>query len=342
MVIPTGRIPSLDGLRAISIVSVTLSHWIVDPSCPIDWPWARLLGGPGVNLFFVISGFLITHLLLREYEKTAGVSLRGFYLRRSLRILPAYVVFLSMIWWLCQIGMAQLDGRAWFLALTYTVNMVPKPPAWIEHVWSLSVEEHFYLMWPVAVALLGPRRSVAALLAVVLAAPLLRYMIWTRTHNTYVNISFFTPTRIDTIAIGCLLAFYVRTDAAARVAERIKPRADAVLVGLAALLWAAFSVRSGEYDLLLLRAIEAALMSAIVFVSVISPNSAIGRVLNCRPFVAVGVLSYSLYLWQPLTYPATDRWPLGPWQNLVLLAVVAVASYLLVERPFLRLKDRLA
>jgi peptidoglycan/LPS O-acetylase OafA/YrhL len=167
-------------------------------------------------------------------------------------------------------------------------------------------------------------------------------VIWTGSHNTYVNISFFTPTRIDTIAIGCLLAFYVRTDAAARVAERIKPRADAVLVGLAALLWAAFSVRSGEYDLLLLRAIEASLMSAIVFVAVISPNSAIGRVLNCRPFVAVGVLSYSLYLWQPLAHPATDRWPLGPWQNLVLLAVVAVASYVLVERPFLRLKDRLA
>ena len=96
--VPSSRIPSLDGLRAISIIAVTLAHWLPEIGTPLSesWKWVKLLGAPGVNIFFVISGFLITNLLLKELQKTGRISLSGFYIRRSLRIIPAYLFMLGI------------------------------------------------------------------------------------------------------------------------------------------------------------------------------------------------------------------------------------------------------
>jgi peptidoglycan/LPS O-acetylase OafA/YrhL len=137
----------------------------------------------------------------------------------------------------------------------------------------------------------------------------------------------FTPTRIDTIAYGCLLAYFWRTAACRGMLDRMKRRCDLWLIVLVLTLVAASSIESSLYRLTLRFSVCGVIMAAIVALAVDNPECRIGTVLNWRPAVFVGVLSYSLYLWQPLaTRP-------------ILLACAALGSYFVVERPFLRLKD---
>ena len=137
------RLPCLDGFRCISIFLVLLAHSLKVAGFPDDWrAWFRWLpdGGFGVQVFFVISGFLITLLLMMELQKNGRVSLKGFYLRRALRILPAYFAFLIVLV-ILQISMGlHMPSHSWFALGTYLVNYIQTP--WIgSHVWSLSVEE---------------------------------------------------------------------------------------------------------------------------------------------------------------------------------------------------------
>ena len=167
-----GNIPGLDGLRALSIAAVVLAHASLTWSGTTDHahPLARL-GSIGVDLFFVISGFLITWLLLREQRRNAVISLRAFYIRRAWRILPPYLVFLASLFAFSSIGLIQITSRDWGGALTYTVNFLPGTSWPFGHLWSLSVEEHFYLFWPLLLIVLGPGRAVALSFMYILAGP---------------------------------------------------------------------------------------------------------------------------------------------------------------------------
>lgn len=149
-------------------------------------------------------------------------------------------------------------------------------------------------------------------------------------------------TRIDTIGVGCLLAILSWGPRSWPLARSLRGRTTAaVLVAtLLFILSVAVLSRSGKYALLLKGPIEAALIAFVIFACASAPDSLIGRLLDWRPLVLLGVLSYSLYLWQPYLAPHPDRWPF-PWPvNLAVVIGGAVASHLLVERPFLRLKDR--
>src|SRR5262245_2792631 len=205
-----GRIPSLDGVRALAILLVILSH--------AHFPWDDLqawrplkgrCGFVGVQVFFVLSGFLITTLMLRELDRTGRLSLRQFYLRRVLRIVPAYAAYLVVLALLQGAGLVELSGLSWLSLTTYTVNFLPSLPPLISHVWSLSVEEHFYLLWPLLMAgctLSGCRRVVLGCMAGALALRWLVLLAWPGGHGVDV----WTFTRIDDIAIGCLLALLAR------------------------------------------------------------------------------------------------------------------------------------
>ncbi len=334
------RIPSLDGLRGISILMVSLSHFVMASNSPLPaWTQqARFLGSPGVDVFFVISGYLITSLLLKEHDRTGRISLTGFYKRRALRIFPAYFAYLGVVLALTLTGLAYTKSLHWLLALTYTVNFIPNPHGWFGQLWSLSVEEHFYLMWPLAVVLLSPRRGRLMLLVWIVLAPILRVLIWTRTQYEYVDIDLFTFTRIDTIATGCVLAYLVRRDDVKRFTASAGRYCSALVLLALGLLYVSMTmIHSGKYTLLLSRFVEASLMASIVLLVTSHPNSAVGRLLNWRPLVFVGVLSYSLYLYQPLL---NADWGLPWFGNIGLLIVAACCSYFLIEKPFLRLKGR--
>ena len=167
------RIPSLDGFRAISILMVCYGHLSGTRNFPVSiveyGRWCGDVAHLGVLVFFVISGFLITSLLMSEHEMTDAVSLKRFYLRRIVRIFPAFYAFILVMAVATLLGAAQLTGRDFAYALTYTVNFEPNRALQIGHLWSLSVEEQFYLLWPLTLLLLRERRALFVAVAAICA-----------------------------------------------------------------------------------------------------------------------------------------------------------------------------
>ena len=288
------------------------------------------LGEAGVDVFFVISGFLITSLMLREHDRQGRISLAGFYRRRSLRIFPAYFFFLFFVFVLSHFGWLPMNNHAWPYLLTYTYNLNPHLGAGtIGHVWSLCVEEHFYLLWPLTVVLFGVRRAPFALYGCIFIAPILRF--WLYLSHSRLNIDFFTPTRLDTIAVGCLLAFAFRQPWL-RYFRRGWVATCAGLVFLASV----FLVRSGKYELGPEHFVEASMIAVMIAFLVRDANGPVGRFLNWRPVVWIGTLSYSIYLGQTLV--VGDMAPL--WARIPAVMLYACFSYYVIESPFLKLKDR--
>lgn len=336
------RIPSLDGLRAFSILLVLGSHLLGTRGFPVT---PRAVGAVGdfgylgVRVFFVISGYLITSLLLSEQARTGTVSLRGFYARRAWRIFPAFYTFVAVMCLAWLAGALTLRSGDLAAALTYTMNYHYERSWELGHLWSLSIEEQFYLVWPALFLLGGPRRVVPIALAMILVAPCLRAAAWfvvARPDDVCMEAY---PCVMDSIAVGCLLA-------------ALRPRLDhnlhyqrfldsplflmvPVLVALANLpTWWVVEYTSN----ITIMNVGVALC---VDRCVRRPDERLGRVLNWAPLVWLGTLSYSLYLWQEpfLNQHArsvANTFPL----NLVLAFGCAIVSFYLVEQPFLAWRDR--
>jgi peptidoglycan/LPS O-acetylase OafA/YrhL len=308
------KIPSLDGLRAAAILCVIASHW--------GWRYssAAPLGHFGVTAFFVISGYLITELMLRERARTGDVSIKRFYQRRALRIFPAYAMYLLVIAGLAIAHVYRINARSWLGALTYTSCFMMTSMAWaLAHTWSLSVEEHFYLIWPVLFRWLRPRTAIGLLSIVVLVSPALRHYT-----QQWFDFSYSSPSQMSSIAAGCLLSFVLGWG--------LRP---SWTWGIGAVGIFALSFTGPEAFWDTERAVGFALLMALILS--LSPRNPIYRMLNCALLVQIGVLSYSLYLWQQ---PLTDkRMPM--WLGAPLLGIIAFVSYRFIESPFLRLKDRL-
>ncbi|MGE5609878.1 MAG: acyltransferase family protein [Bacillota bacterium] len=340
-----GRIPSLDGLRGIAILLVLLAHVCQTHRFPITGPLKQffLLGGVGVEIFFVLSGFLITTLMLREIDGRGRLSIRHFYRRRILRIVPAYACFLLAVAALVLIGQSELDSRQWAAALTYTVNFLRHPTWEIGHAWSLSIEEHFYLLWPLVMGFGRPDTARRIAMAVIAIGFALRWAILTAIPQYTLMAELWTFTRLDGIAFGCFLALLAH-DVLWRQRLDVLAARPALLglagVALLGSMW--MSNISGKFAVGLAFTINAAAISMLTWAAIRYRHSLVGRLLNSRALSAIGVGSYSLYLWQqmflnhnksgfPYTFP----------QNLAFAGLAACMSYWLVERPFLRLKDRL-
>ena len=284
-----------DGLRAISIGLVLFSHLTVTQGW---WPlgiYGRVgdLGNFGVRVFFVISGFLITSLLLKEIDKTGTISLRNFYVRRTLRIFPAFYIFIGAMAICWGFGLIYLQRGDLFCAVVYMTNYWSHE-WWLGHIWSLSVEEQF-LLWPRLPSRWATRTRgpwVAAL--VCLIAPLSRaaFYVFQPANEQAGN---YFPNIADAIAIGCFLAFPTRV---ARASNLVHVRSPLfVLVPLSAL----YFNRHFHSELFRLLYVESYINLCICLTidwCLRFPHGWVGRILNSRPFVFVGVLSYSLYLWQ--------------------------------------------
>jgi peptidoglycan/LPS O-acetylase OafA/YrhL len=199
--VSAGRIPSLDGLRALSILLVLVGHLAYSTGAPIRESWlTAAYAHHGVRIFFIISGFLITTLLLREREKAGSVDLKQFYIRRAYRILPVAYIYLFAV---TIVFYNSLQKGELVLAYTYLSSYGHNLPWVLSHLWSLSVEEQFYFVWPALVALGStlPRRLVWTAIVI---SPLCRFVL--DKNGLYQGAMFFFPSISDSLASGCLLA----------------------------------------------------------------------------------------------------------------------------------------
>lgn len=345
----SGRIPSLDGLRAVSIALVLAAH--AGNTSHTSFPcraWIMPVlgnGGLGVSIFFGISGFLITTLLLGEFRETRTISLKGFYLRRAFRILPAFYTYLATIAILGVAGKLRVTPHEFFSAGLFVWNYGFSNSTWfLGHTWSLSVEEQFYVVWPVAILILKPRRASILAAALIAAAPPIRLITYYCSPASRGHIPIMLHTRVDTLMFGCLAALHFYDARFVRLRRRLYRVHLHVFAAIYLFFVSPFlSLKlRGGYDLPIGFTLQGAAIALILVWAIEHPRNPIARPLNWRAVAFTGVISYSLYLWQqlflsPEEYPFRQTLPL----NLLCAIAAAVGSYFLIERPFLRLRYRL-
>lgn len=357
------HIPSLDGLRAVAIMIVFLSHAGLSHVVP---------GLFGVTIFFFLSGYLITTLLRMECERDGGASLPQFFLRRTLRILPPFYLVLGAIALLCSFGLLPggwhpeaLAAQALFAANYWEITGGMQPPG-TEVLWSLAVEEHFYLLFPffyLGMRRVLPARSHQFALLLTLCAAVLAWRMLLVHHFSAIDLHsgsahhprtcHATDTRLDGLLFGCALAVWgnpVLDGTQIRRAHWLWLLLPACML----LLLASFLIRSVSFRETWRYTIQGlALMP--VFVCVIRyHDTPLLRFLNWRWVSRLGVFSYSFYLTHALLLALTEEWlpdsvSLSHLQLMLLRGILAfgltfVASWLIhhgVERPFLRLRRRL-
>jgi peptidoglycan/LPS O-acetylase OafA/YrhL len=314
------RIPSLDGLRAISISLVVIGHLTKAGLVP---KFMANYAGTGVRIFFVISGYLITSILLNEHAHTSTINLRQFYIRRAYRILPAAAVFMLFAFVTYWHQLRWYDIGAMLL---YVANFDGARPWMVAHLWSLGVEEQFYFLWP-SVLRKWYRQSIAILIGVIVVAPIYsaacyHFRVASGGYGTF-------PAVADNLAIGCLLAIF-----GSRI-PKIRPWA-AFSMALAVLLIPSYPAHTPMRTLFMLFVLWPILhcsIAGLVLHVIQSPY----RILKFAPVVWLGKISYSLYLWQEPFFFNPSR---QSAYRLFLGIGLACLSYYLVEQPVLRLRDR--
>jgi peptidoglycan/LPS O-acetylase OafA/YrhL len=322
----TTRIPSLDGLRAVSIALVIFGHLSGSTGYPNN-SFTQMIGSFshfGVQVFFVISGFLITTLLLAEQRDTGRIDLSSFYLRRVFRIFPAAFTYVGFATALRFLFHHPFPLRYLAIALTYTMSYSHGGPWVLAHLWSLSVEEQFYIFWTIVLfAGFGVRKQTCW--AVMVISPIARMIFATYApHLT----EYAFPAVADGLAAGCLLALY-KSDL-----QRLPTWIYNPSCAVAACTAAFASTISSRHSPLFWGLVPVTIAFAI-HILVKRQDS----ILNNRVAIFVGMLSYSLYLFQQpfLTQSATlNKWSSFP-VNLGLALFFALLSYQAVEKPMLRI-----
>ncbi len=351
--------PAFDGLRGVTVVIIMIGHMAV------LWNVGRLLVIPGAYIsldsFFVLSGFLITALLLKEEGLKGGISFGRFYARRALRLFPALAVLLiAYVIYVALAGypvatppgfelkmLASIVFYFWNWRIAFNAPESFFWPPGLKHLWSLSVEEQFYLVWPVVVGVvLTARRrlwiNVAAIGTAIVAIGIHRHLLYDAGRSTY-SLYHRTDTRADSLLIGALLAhLWVKGMVPRRFVAAM------AWVATAFLIWCLIFTEPYDpvlYQWSLFTVIGVAW--AIVVLAILEHVWVGSRLFEVGIFCTLGEVSYGLYLWHLPIYVAVAQantgWPVivEIGVALALTAAATCASWFFIEQPFLRLKDRL-
>ncbi|MBX9602039.1 MAG: acyltransferase [Bryobacteraceae bacterium] len=344
--------PSLDGLRAIAILLVMAHN-------------ARLpytAGGfVGVDLFFTLSGYLITSILMAERDQTSAIRISRFYARRALRLLPALIVMIAVMCIYASVAQTAENARTTYLGAGYTIFYVANWVAAFQgevlgvfgHAWSLSVEEQFYLIWPLLLLFLLRKRGEAGMLPFCLAA-MAGSAIWrfalssagAPALRTYCG----TDTRSDALLAGCALAFFLRNLPDPRRVALARYTGYAAVPAMAAWLTIAATAGADEPSTFQFWILVASLLGAVLIAAAELSNEWLTAILGFAPLVWVGKISYGLYLWHNPAIAIDARklawFHLGPEYlipvRLAATLLAATLSYYMIERQFLRSKMRLS
>jgi peptidoglycan/LPS O-acetylase OafA/YrhL len=354
-------IRALDGIRGLAVIAVICSHFPVLLGYRPTTPWARvnrLLSGGflGVDVFFVLSGFLITSLLLKEHANSDRIDLKHFFARRALRLLPALYVLLIVDFVIAVLYNTSLEGQwnitwatvlylnNWYFALPSLRHGPPDFQSNIGHLWSLSIEEQFYLVWPFVMLMFMRTRMLskylpAFLVAIITLVVLRRINLW-NDGVPHLVVLIRTDARLDSLIIGALLALLFRY---LKVDGRILRLAGYCAIPIFTFL----AYQGADSAMIQTFGFTAVALAAMCMVYASAEKAwALNRLLEARWLTFTGRISYGLYLWHYVVFVVVNK-SFAFESRLVMLTVgllatwaVALLSWFFVERPFLRLKDR--
>ncbi|MDG5466833.1 acyltransferase [Deltaproteobacteria bacterium IMCC39524] len=345
--------PCLDGIRAVAVM------WVVFYHCPkLDIPIIKELQGMGdlgVDLFFVLSGFLITTLILREQPASLADRLKGFYWRRALRIFPVYYLAIFVYWLAVTVASPEKVDlynlhvpslMAYYIDFKLAFTPQPFPP--FGHAWSLSIEEKYYLLWPLVAMVLSRRKGLAVAVGLIVVAIGWRfYLVSTYTGDLTGRLYYSFDTRYDAILWGAVLAYLLKSKPVWDVFGKIFSRA--AVFYLVAVLFLVAGIFSFLDNSQLLRYVLAPLFSFVLITCILQRPQIPGcRILETFGFKYVGKVSYGIYIFHPIAISVAIK--LGPvvgspyWVftfvcGSILSVLLAGASFRFFESPFLKLRN---
>jgi peptidoglycan/LPS O-acetylase OafA/YrhL len=341
------RLKGLDGMRGIAVLLVVIYHVgeFLGPEYSAYQPYILALNH-GVTIFFVLSGLLITWLFLNEEKKYENISLKNFYIRRTMRILPAVILYLGVM---AILKVADFEGytieSSWYQfasAAFFLKNMVYPVGMEVGHFWSLAIEEHFYLIWPlILIFLKGTKPRLILLCTIVCLAPFWRHANLVMFGAEMVNWKR-TDIRIDPIIYGCILALFRETKAINILRSPFfkSPLLMCICIFFIIVPYVLRHNFPGFINLFIpsLQFLSAALMLNVI----IETNSnVINKVLASKVLVFFGHISFSLYLWQQyFCYALPTTWDKIFPANAIFAIICASISYYLVEKPILNYRHR--
>lgn len=319
-------------------------HGIIDQSAYVVQIFDLFFrGGFGVNVFFVISGFLITILLIQEEQKTNDINLKHFYIRRTLRIFPAFY-FLLLVYFIMQLlGYIHISNIAYFSAITYTKYIFKDGKDYFTgHAWSLSIEEHFYLFWPILFKVFKKNRTAIPWLLILLSVLYEIFRLKDFPNQYNLNIL----AKANTLAIGCMFA--IHKDA---IVNYLQSKWTYVIVFATATFFLLNyfennfpkNLIAGKLMYVLGGSdgiISSVAIAFFMFYSIYGPKNWWYWLLNTKLFNYIGLLSYSLYLWQQLFTYKSDMFINKVPFNILFLVLASLFSYYIIEKPFLKLKEK--
>ena len=351
------KIVSLDGWRAISIIFVLLGH--LGGNLPKTYPWQDTLDKynfslNGVQVFFVISGFLITTLLLNEKEKTQTVSIGKFYIRRFLRIFPVLYLYIFTVFILDKTLGWQLPGLVYLKAVLYLNNFGFWGLAWaLGHLWSLAVEEQYYLFWPWVAKKLNYKKALLFCIAFILLGATLRVFAY-KYRNSFntdlVLAGFFTFA--DIIMMGSAAAILYKYYGLKNIYKSKLQTTLTIIISIAAYVAMDMFARGQILGLITVPfgAIIQSTALILLMIYTIEKKSLFSKFLNTKAMVFIGVCSYSIYVWQQLFLLTQNKdfFPRSAPQywfskfpvNIVMIFIVSTISYYCFERFFLKFKEK--
>jgi peptidoglycan/LPS O-acetylase OafA/YrhL len=340
-------IKGLNALRAMSIGFVLLNHLGVDVLIPDNYYfrinfWSLISGETGVHIFFVLSGFLITKILWNHFEETGHINLKRFFIRRFLRLMPPLIIFYTLVFVLLMLDFIEYDLQALLFSFFYIYNYVPLLHYRSEfaHLWSLSVEEQFYLIWPLSILLFRKRERIVSLILIFIFLSIFCMALFPE----FVFQSEFRPKRwflpaAGFIAIGAWLSLYQIKNHLKLIQFFAKERFVfwvSILLYLTPLFVPTIFVEIMAFA-------QACGVALFILWIYYNQESLFVGFLEWKPIVYIGRISYGIYVFQGLfllTGPGSEigyqKFP----TNIILTFGLAIASYHLIEMPIMKMKSK--
>jgi peptidoglycan/LPS O-acetylase OafA/YrhL len=335
----------LDGFRAISIILVVICHARYGLGFPQSFAGIAVKGAIGVTIFFVISGFLITYLLLVEGAKTGRIDLKAFYARRMFRIIPVYLLYVSFLLFWNKFE-NEFKGNNLLHVLTFTVNFDPKRGGFSGHFWTLSIEEQFYIFWPALLILF--RKHLKSILVILITYSCVVRVIC-HIFPAYETVTlypfFFCSDSIFIGALGGIIFFENPAIVKTKIFSSYLGQFVALTLFLLFLFLKDYPSKLAIISIPFGNTIISLSILFLILAYVTPSDKPIFKFLNHKIVVHIGILSYSIYIWQQFFASGngdqTVLWRTFPIDVFITYGV-SLISYYLWEKPFLKLKARLS